>query len=136
MLQRMSRTMQNLPNNANVQLQVFRVLQMTPRLKKVANVQSFRNVVGTIMSASNMWGPQDLQGLQCNRTFSREKKTIITMLRILQFVRMWLSFKKTSPNVEKPLKNVANDAETTKWCKCAVAGLQNVANDAEISKKK
>ena len=43
--------MHNLPNSVNVQLQVFRVLLMTQRLRqkrKVANTAELSNVAGTI----------------------------------------------------------------------------------------
>ena len=52
---RMSRMMHNLQNSVNVQLQIFRVLLMTQRLRKkkrrrrkVANTAELSNVAGTI----------------------------------------------------------------------------------------
>ena len=60
------------------------------------------------------------------------------MLQILQFVADMEFFfiKKGFTKCCKSLKNVANDAQPTKQCECAVACLQSVANDAEASTKK
>ena len=59
------------------------------------------------------------------------------MLQILQFVADREFFiKKGFIKCCKSLKNVANDAQPTKQCECAVACLQSVANDAEASTKK
>ena len=59
------------------------------------------------------------------------------MLQILQFVAdMEFFIKKGFTKYCKSLKNVANDAQPTKLCECAVACLQSVANDAEASTKK